>query len=446
MVRDASIGQILAIGHDSGHPPLWYLLLKPMAAAGLPYAAQPALHLFIIWAAAWLLVFRSPFSWKISASVLCTYFFSFEYSVVARNYSLGILGLFLYSSASRDNENRSWAWRCAATYIMSLASLFTLVSAAILVFVEYIRPHDQHLEKSKITRQPFFWAMVAAVLSGAVTLWPSGTGQFSGVLFNRLIIEAPIDSLSTLLMPRQDYHVVYAAVCAAWLLATGFVILRRDVYSALFFTTAVLSLFVVFSSVHYQIDAPRYAGMIYVFAVTALWISLRREKEAMQPDENSPQSAWYLIALFCIAQMPDTLSTWWQETLLPFTDAPAVASALMNSGGMEKVVACSPPTNCESVLLRMPDNKEFLYPGIGFGTHGFWDKRHRTATLMSADKALQWTKEFAGSEVIRNQGMIFMSPSALPNPESLGVRELVFIQSRAWAVRDEAFHIYSTLD
>ena len=446
MARDATIGQILAIGPDSGHPPLWYFLLKPLAASGLPYAAQPALHLVIIWGAAWLLVFRSPFPWQVSAAVLGTYLFSFEYSVVARNYGLGILGLFLYSSFSHLEGRRHESARIAGMFIMSLASLFTLISAAILVLIEFTRANSRNLEGVKTTRPMNLWAMAAAVMAGALTLWPSGNGQFSGVIFSRLIIQAPVDSLSTLLMPRQGYHEIYVAVCGAWLLATGFLIFRRDFYSGLFFASAVMALFVLFASVHYQIEAPRYSGMIFVFAVAALWTSLNNKKDNRMPDWNSHRPAWYLITLFFAAQMPDTLSVWYQETSLPFTDAPAIAPELGRSGGLDKVVACSPPTNCESVLLRMPANKKFLYPGIGFGTHGFWDKKHRAASLMPADKALEWAKEFVGPDLVATRGMIFMSSSSISNPESLGFRELSFYQSRAWAVRDETFHIYSTLD
>ncbi|NDE14018.1 hypothetical protein EBZ80_03720, partial [bacterium] len=103
------------------------------------------MHLSIIWAAAWLLVFRSPFPWVVSASVLFTYFFSFEYSIIARNYALGILGIFLYCSVSDEpSSGRERGAKTLSMFVMSLASLFTLISAAILFLTEFQRWSWRH--------------------------------------------------------------------------------------------------------------------------------------------------------------------------------------------------------------------------------------------------------------------------------------------------------------
>ncbi|MEY4630186.1 MAG: hypothetical protein RIQ81_306 [Pseudomonadota bacterium] len=445
MVRNASLREILSISPDSGHPPLWYFLLKPLAASGLPYAAQPTLHLFIAWASAWLVIFRSPFPWQISASILFTYLFSFEYSVVARNYSLGIFGLFLYASASGSPGKRCSITRLAGIFVMSFASLFTLISAAILFCMESLQIHPRYRPTPRLILPGHCWAMGFAVLVSTLILMPTGKGQFSDVSFNRFIIQAPIDSLSTLLMPRQSYHPLYSAACGIWLLAAGFIAMRYDRRAALFLVFSVLAVFLMFTSIHYQIEAPRYGGMIYVFAVAAMWMALTSARQRTN-DWKQNRALWGLFFVFGLAQFPDTLSVWWNEATLPFTDAGTVAIELQKAGGNDKIVVCSPPTNCESVLLRMPQEKKFLYPGIGFGTYGLWDKTHRAACLLSADRAIEWAKQFSGTGNIAPDGFIFISTAPLSNPESHGLRNLSFTASKAWAVQDETFHIYTTAD
>jgi len=446
MARDASVAQILRIGPDSGHPPLWYFMLKPFTVSGLPYATQPALHLSIIWAAAWLLVFRSPFPWVVSASVLFTYFFSFEYSIIARNYASGILGIFLYCSASDGpTSGRKRRAKTLSMFIMSLASLFTLISAAILLLTEFQRWSWRRTNNSATKLPRYLWLMMIPVLIGVITLWPSGNGQFSGLIFKRVMIQAPIDSLSRSMMPLRDFQFLYAAICATWLLFVSIVIFRCQWHAALFLSMSCLSLFTLFASVHYLPNAPRYGGMVFIFAIAAIWLATAGAGQENTTRLTHRHTAWALLALFSLAQLPDAISAWSKETIFPYTDAGTVAGQLTAAGGTKKLVACSPPTSCESVLLRMPASLKFLYPGIGFGTHGFWDKQHLLASMMSSEQAVAWTKNFIHQNLPGHDGFIFMSQSALLNPESHGLKELFFSTARAWAVRDETFHIYSTV-
>ncbi len=91
MARDASVGELFHYAGYSGTPVLWYLIQVPFAKAGAAYATQRYLHLAIALAAVGLLLFRAPFPLPLRMALVFGYFFSFEYAVVARNYSSGIL-------------------------------------------------------------------------------------------------------------------------------------------------------------------------------------------------------------------------------------------------------------------------------------------------------------------------------------------------------------------
>ncbi|NBQ53799.1 MAG: hypothetical protein EBU49_09495, partial [Proteobacteria bacterium] len=98
LARDGSFLDIFRIMPDAGHPPLWYLLLKPFAAAGLSWRWMQGINLLAMCVATGLLIFKSGFDLILIAPVVLSFVFSYEFPVIARNYSLGILGLFLYSS------------------------------------------------------------------------------------------------------------------------------------------------------------------------------------------------------------------------------------------------------------------------------------------------------------------------------------------------------------
>ncbi len=89
-----------------GHPAIWYLLLRGVHAvfprpqvlkiAAVPVAAAAALSFLL----------RSPFSWPMKALVLAGNSFLFEYSVVARNYGISMLAMFLFAACYRRHRER----------------------------------------------------------------------------------------------------------------------------------------------------------------------------------------------------------------------------------------------------------------------------------------------------------------------------------------------------
>ena len=71
--------------HGDGHPALWYLLLRATyGIAGRP-EVLPLLAFAIAVAAAWLLVWRSPFPRPLIGLILTSHFFIYDFSVMARN-------------------------------------------------------------------------------------------------------------------------------------------------------------------------------------------------------------------------------------------------------------------------------------------------------------------------------------------------------------------------
>ena len=94
-VRDQSLPDILGNLHIEGHPALWFLMLFPLAKLGLPYESMFVLHYALAMTCGALLLFKSPFKRAVKALLLFSYLIGFAYTVVARNYVLIELLLFL---------------------------------------------------------------------------------------------------------------------------------------------------------------------------------------------------------------------------------------------------------------------------------------------------------------------------------------------------------------
>ena len=133
LARDSDgIAELLANLKYEGHPPLWHLLLMPLARFTNNPAAMQIAHWAIAVAAVYIIVRHAPFSKWQRALLPFGYYPLFEYGAVSRNYALGIL-LAVAACALLPRWRRR-PWRIGAILVlMSLTSVYACVLAAGLV-------------------------------------------------------------------------------------------------------------------------------------------------------------------------------------------------------------------------------------------------------------------------------------------------------------------------
>ncbi|MBO5093238.1 MAG: hypothetical protein J6C33_02645 [Lachnospiraceae bacterium] len=93
--RDLPIWKLPRQMSYEGHPCLWHVLMYPFAHFGLPYLMQNAAAFVIVTCAAALLIFRSSFPLYVRAILVFSPFLTYYYPVIARNYCMIPLFLFL---------------------------------------------------------------------------------------------------------------------------------------------------------------------------------------------------------------------------------------------------------------------------------------------------------------------------------------------------------------
>ena len=92
IVRDAgSLRELIHLLSYEGHPALWYLLLRPLTYVTHSPTAMQALHGVIATAAVCVFVRFSPFTRTQKVLWCFGYYSLFEYGIISRNYSLGVL-------------------------------------------------------------------------------------------------------------------------------------------------------------------------------------------------------------------------------------------------------------------------------------------------------------------------------------------------------------------
>jgi hypothetical protein len=120
--------------HGDGHPALWYFLLRSAhGITGRPEAL--GLVAFVVAAAAaWLLVWRSPFPRPLIGLILASHFFIYEFSVMARNYGIGMVILFALAIAYPRCRRRGVALGALLFLLANCNVIATILAGAFLIF------------------------------------------------------------------------------------------------------------------------------------------------------------------------------------------------------------------------------------------------------------------------------------------------------------------------
>ncbi|MDD5218137.1 MAG: hypothetical protein PHN49_12635 [Candidatus Omnitrophica bacterium] len=99
IARDTNFWGLLNEIRYQQNPPLWYLILLPFAKLGLPYPGTlQIIHFLISVTAVSVFILKAPVRPLLKYLFAFSYFMSFEYVIISRNYSIAILLLFLIAS------------------------------------------------------------------------------------------------------------------------------------------------------------------------------------------------------------------------------------------------------------------------------------------------------------------------------------------------------------
>ena len=107
IAKDAPLGEIVFfLPHIEGHPPFFHLLLALPAKLGIAWQWGLRIGNLCSIAAAYLLIFKSPFPRWIRVTLPFSFFLFYQFSVIARPYSILMLLLFLLAYYFPQKDKR----------------------------------------------------------------------------------------------------------------------------------------------------------------------------------------------------------------------------------------------------------------------------------------------------------------------------------------------------
>lgn len=121
--------------HYEGHPPLWHLILMPLAKAGAPYELSMTLVSLVFMGGSVFLILRyAPFPRIVRLLLPFTYFYFYQYGVISRVYCVMVLEFVLLAMAYKRRNEKPGRY-VAVLMLLCMTTAYGLVVAGGLALV-----------------------------------------------------------------------------------------------------------------------------------------------------------------------------------------------------------------------------------------------------------------------------------------------------------------------
>jgi hypothetical protein len=437
--------------HGEGHPALWYLLLRASYDIFGAKAVLPLLSLLIAAAAVIIFLWRAPFSLWWKALFAFSAIAAYEYSVMARNYSIVMLVMFAYA-AVYTARRRSPAWLVLIIFLLTQTHIIAMLLVPFYLFL-WFNDWWRARRSGLVPQDPLVWLIFAAVVSLAgmfaawATVYPTN---------NDLVLRDFPDAMrilraigSAILQPGHFYCGPYNLTCSPgpWRLleATWTVLLYLAVAGLAVRLPLLLSALgalwgiALFFQLVYT-DGYRHQAMWVVFLITLYWFEFAGRTQSL-PGKRSNKSRllWcsFYGAFATILVIHLGIPKVYQSTVYETSKSRALSDLLRNSADLQDAIIMAEPESIAEAIPYYADNDIYLLREQKFGKISTWSSRSSKLDL-TLDYILATAedlKESTGRPIL----ILLEHPVAAIEPQQ--IREFATTPSDKWRFRydgDEA--------
>ena len=151
-------GAMLGALHEEGHPALWYVVLRTgYLLTGSPYVMQVVAAVMGV-ATAWVILRFAPFTPPVRLLAVFGAFLTYELTVVARNYGIGVLLILVACSLFETRHDRPWR----LAIVLALAANTSVHAAVATGLITALWIVD--LTRSSVTRRAILQVVVPVLV------------------------------------------------------------------------------------------------------------------------------------------------------------------------------------------------------------------------------------------------------------------------------------------
>ncbi|SDV01757.1 hypothetical protein SAMN04488544_3530 [Microlunatus sagamiharensis] len=365
-----------------GHPLLWHLLLFFAGLVSGGPATMQVVHLLVGAVMVHLLLRFAPLRRRHRLGLGLGYLMLYEYTVISRNYSLGVLAAFGFCVLWRT-RTRSCLPLAAVLLLMAQTNPMAVLlvpSLALLLAADLLLHHRSTL------RLPVVVSGAVVVGLGLLMAWlqlrtppdwlfPSGTpAPFSTLLTVVWRSFVPVPRLGVVGFWNSNVlsgHDAVMTVLSATLLLAAVVVLRRTPLVALSYVLATATLLAFFKVEYF--GNVRHQGYVLLVFLVHLWLSRSTPTGRPAPRATRVLTA-VLLDVVVVGQLAGVAVAGYQDVRHPFSNARAAARMIIGAGlGNRPVVADSDAAT--SAVAAYLDHPVYYVKQERWGTFAVWDQR-----------------------------------------------------------------------
>lgn len=334
IAKNASWHDILFfLPHYEGHPPMWHIILRLVSYTGIPFVTAMKLIQLVIYSLTVLVLeFKSPFSPILKITLPLGFFFTYQYSVISRPYTLFMLAVLLCALYYKKRKEKPFAYMLTLL-LMCLCHSYGLAFAGGLVIADIIADiiDEKNFFKacqkiiSDKKRLVSYIILLAAALCIVIEIMPSkyshaidkSDKSIDGFLKNLYLswMWIPSENLAT---SNSSYSLLQEMEYDAGLLLLSAAI-SSITWGILYFISKergkALTVFIPYFCISLLLakySSPHHFGIFYILLIFALWICDDCRKLSID-NLKLPNEKWkpFRKLIYAILLVPVASNIWW---------------------------------------------------------------------------------------------------------------------------------------
>jgi hypothetical protein len=430
VARDSDLSGLFTRVAHSGTPPLWYMIVMPLARLGFPYGSMLALNTAIAAAAGLVVLFLArevpPF---LRIAFLFSYYPLYEYAVIARPYALMYFLLVLAGLFWKERIEKPLRFATVSAAILWThgLGLFLGVGPCLVAAAELAW---KGRERRHFAAGLILLASVAAV---GFLIWPREGGQAPIPPTSPANWEMLAVAISKGFLPGLPPY--FSIVGLGLIGGIGLIAARRSFWLLLWggAGAAGLSFFYLFFAPFLWQEWLRHFGPLPLLGLVVFMMATRVSVQGKD-------QRWVGVALAVAFTGSGLLGI--QRSHLdwtgPFSGSAEAARFLRASGLQHRLLAAHPAANGSAILPYL-DRSELYYPGEDReGSFMLWNREYREGALLPLEEVIARVHCRFDAE-----GGILILSQLGPRSDNLGLDLIWRSKSQPFAWRDESYRIYA---
>ena len=406
LARDSnSVPNLFANLKYEGHPGLWHLLLMPLTRISHSPTAMQALHLLVATSTVYVFARYSPFTTVQKLLFSFGYFPFYEYSIISRNYGLGVLLIFIFCSLF-EKRYTNFLTISLVLLLLSHTSVFALIIAMVLFFdllidCFYFKQRYKVLESPNSSKiYGGFLIIALGILTAVLQLIPpADTGNNIGwnLKFNIAALKTAFITLTSAYLPipypelhfwnthawmANSYLKYLALLSVCSFVVCAMISFVRKPFVFFLFVGCTFDLLVFF---HVKINSGmRHTGFLFVTFILSVWLyrCYAQTNWSVLPFVQKREVLFsYGLTLILLLHVSASFVAASIDYRYPFSMAKSVAEFINERGLNKRLIVGYPDFTTSAVVGYLGVSKIYYPQADRFGSYVRFDRNRKKDQL-----------------------------------------------------------------